>query len=131
MSSATRMDLTSLFRSPEFYVPFRAGQVVFKENDPGDAMYVVIEGEVELTIRGNPIRAFGRGEVVGEMALISDKPRVGTVTARTDCKLAPINKKRFLLLVQQSPQFSLHMLETMAERIRWMDSLITPNTSGQ
>jgi CRP-like cAMP-binding protein len=95
------MGLTSLFRSPQFYVPFQAGQIVFK------------------------------GEVIGEMALISDKPRVGTVTALTDYKLAPINKKRFLLLVQQSPQFSLHMLETMAERIRWMDSLIAPNTPAQ
>ena len=91
-------------------------------------MYVVIEGEVELSIRGNAMRTFGRGEVIGEMALITNQPRAGTVSAVTDCKLAPINKKRFLLLVQQSPQFSLHMLETMAERIRWMDSLIAPNT---
>ena len=118
------MDLTTLFRSSEFYVPFKAGQVVFQEGDPGDTMYVVIEREVELSIRGNPICPFGRGEVIGEMALITDKPRVGTVTACKDSKLAPINKKRFLLFVQQSPQFSLHMLETMAERIRWMDSLI-------
>ena len=122
------MDLTELFRSSEFYVPYKAGQSVFKEGETGDTMYVVIEGEVELSIRGNAMRTFGRGEVIGEMALITNQPRAGTVSAVTDCKLAPINKKRFLLLVQQSPQFSLHMLETMAERIRWMDSLIAPIT---
>ena len=128
MDSTNRMDLTALFRSPEFYVPFKAGDVIFKEGDPGDAMYVVIEGELGLSIRGQPIRSFGRGEIIGEMALISNTPRVGTVVANTACKLAPINKKRFLMLVQQSPQFSLHMLETMAERIRWMDSLIAPGS---
>ena len=128
MSNSARMDLTELFRSSEFYVPYKAGQYVFKEGEAGDTMYVVIEGEVELSIRGNPMRTFGRGEVIGEMALITNKPRVGTVAAVTDCKLAPINKKRFLLLVQQSPQFSLHMLETMADRIRWMDSLIAPSS---
>lgn len=127
MDSVTQMDLTALFRSPEFYVPFKPGDVVFKEDEMGDTMYVIIEGEVELSIRGHPIRSFGRGEVIGEMALISNKPRVGTVVTKTFSKLAPINKKRFLMLVQQSPQFSLHMLATMADRIRWMDSLIQPN----
>ncbi|MBI4663511.1 MAG: cyclic nucleotide-binding domain-containing protein [Verrucomicrobia bacterium] len=126
MDSTTQFELMDLFRSPDFYIPYKAGTTVFREDEPGEVMYVIVEGEVELFIRGNSIRTFGRGEVIGEMALISDKPRVGTVVARTDCKLAPINKKRFLLLVQQSPQFSLHMLETMADRIRWIDSLIQP-----
>ena len=122
-----QMDLTELFRNPEFYVPIRAGQTIFQEGEPGDTMYVIIEGTVEFFIRGTPVKRFGPGEVFGEMALINDKPRSATVVAQTDCKLAPISRKRFLLLVQQSPAFSLHMLSVMAERIRWMDSLIAPN----
>lgn len=125
------MDLRELNKNPEYYVPYQAGDIIFKEGEPGDMMYVVIEGRVEFQIRGTSVREFGPGEVFGEMALISEKPRSATVVAKSDCKLAPINRKRFLLLVQQSPQFSLHMLDVMAERIRWMDALIEGEKPGE
>ena len=125
------MDLRELNKNPEYYVPYRLGDVIFKEGERGDLMYVIIEGRVEFMIRGTSVRDFGPGEVFGEMALISEKPRSATVVAKTDCKLAPISRKRFLLLVQQSPQFSLHMLDVMAERIRWMDALIQGETPSE
>lgn len=125
------MDLRELNKNPEYYVPYPAGDVIFKEGDQGDTMYVIIEGQLEFLIRGTSVREFGPGEVFGEMALISEKPRSATVVAKTDCKVAPINRKRFLLLVQQSPQFSLHMLDIMAERIRWMDALIQGEKSSE
>ena len=57
------MHLQELFRNPEFYVPMAAGQRVFKEGESGDLMCVIIEGQVEIQIRGNLIATFDPGEV--------------------------------------------------------------------
>jgi CRP-like cAMP-binding protein len=58
--------------------------------------------------------------VIGEMALIDTKARSATVVAKTDCRLVPINEKRFLVLVHETPIFALLVMKTLAERLRRM-----------
>src|SRR5262245_41369460 len=110
-----------LFRKEDETIRFEAGEVVFREGDPGEAMYVVVEGELEVTIRGKLVETLGPGGVIGEMSLIDKEPRLATVTALTDCRLAAIPEKRFLFMVQQTPHFSLQILRVVAERLRRMD----------
>ncbi len=124
------MHLPDLFRNPEFYVPFAAGETVFREGEPGDLMYVIIEGRVEIQIRGNVIAVFGQGEVLGEMGVIDTQPRSATALALTDCRLAPINEKRFLLLTKQTPEFALHLLRVLTKRLRQMDAYIERSDRG-
>src|SRR5262244_1283236 len=87
-----------------------AGDTVFREGEPGEVMYVVLEGEVEARVRGHLVETIGPGGIFGEMALIDHAPRVATVTAKTDVTLAPIGEKRFLFMVEQTPRFSLQIL---------------------
>jgi len=101
---------------------FRAGDTVFREGDPGDLMYVVHAGRVELHVRGQLVDALGPGGVLGEMALIEHAPRTATATAKTDCTLVPITEKRFMFMVQQTPHFALQIMKVMAERLRRMDA---------
>jgi CRP/FNR family transcriptional regulator, cyclic AMP receptor protein len=110
-----------LFRNEAETVPFEEGEVIFREGDPGEAMYVVVEGKVELRIRDKVVEKVGPGGVIGEMALIDRAPRVATATALTDCRLAAIPEKRFLFMVQQTPHFSLQILRVVVERLRRMD----------
>ena len=124
------MDLQDLFRNPEFYVPFSAGQTIFKEGDTGDLMYVIIEGQVEIQIRGNVLALLGSGEVFGEMGVIDPEPRSATAVALTNCRLAPMNQKRFLLLIQQTPEFAVHMLRVLTKRLRQMDAYIVRSEQG-
>jgi CRP/FNR family cyclic AMP-dependent transcriptional regulator len=112
------MQLSNLFRNTEFFVPFAAGDTIFKEGDPGDMMYVVIDGEVEVVVKGRVVETIGAENFLGEMALIDEQPRSATAIARTDCKLAPINATRFNFLVQQTPHFALHLMRAMADRMR-------------
>ena len=116
--------LQKLFPNPEYYVPFTPGQIVFSEGHAGDVMYVIGEGQVEIVVGNQVIETLGRGEILGEMALIDTKPRSATAVAKTTCKLAPINRKRFNFLVQQTPSFALDVMQIMAARLRRMDSLI-------
>jgi CRP/FNR family transcriptional regulator, cyclic AMP receptor protein len=116
------MQLDDIFWQMEPYVSFKAGEFIFKEGEPGDFMYVLIEGQVEVRIKENEIGIFEPLEVFGEMALIDSQPRSATIAARTDCKLIRVNQSRFKMFVQKSPQFGVEVMRTMVERIRWMNS---------
>ena len=113
-----------LFRHVKEFESFTQGQTIFQEGDPGEMMYVVIEGEVDILVRGKVLAPLVPGGILGEMALIDEQTRSATAVARTDCKLAPINKKRFHFLVQQTPNFALLVMKVMAGRIRRMDALV-------
>ncbi len=94
------------------------GEVVFRMWDMGAEMYVVLEGEVEITIDSTVLETCGPGQPFGEMALIDQAPRTATATAKTPCKLAVISERRFLFLVQQMPEFALQIMKVMADRLR-------------
>jgi CRP/FNR family transcriptional regulator, cyclic AMP receptor protein len=101
---------------------FEPGQVIFSAGDEPDVMYVVVEGEVEVWIRGSIMEILGPGEPFGEMALIDKEPRVATTKARTACRVVQIPEKRFLYMVQQTPYFALQIMKVMAQRLRKMDA---------
>ena len=95
---------------------------IFSEGEAGDMMYVVVEGQVDLLVKGILVEELGSGGVLGEMALIDTGTRSAAAIAKTDCKLAPINEKRFQFLVQQTPKFALQLMRIIADRLRRMDS---------
>lgn len=110
-----------LFRNEDRYDEFKQGQTIFREGDEGSTMYVVLSGSVKLTVKGREVEDLGPGGVLGEMALIDTVPRSATATAIADCKLVPIDLKRFTFLVQQTPNFSLQIMRVIADRLRRMD----------
>jgi CRP/FNR family transcriptional regulator, cyclic AMP receptor protein len=99
-----------------------AGEAIFQAYDMGAEMYVVLEGQVEITIGANVVETLGPGEPFGEMALIDQAPRVATAVAKTPCKLAVITEKRFLFMVQTTPHFALQIMKVMADRLRKMNA---------
>jgi CRP/FNR family cyclic AMP-dependent transcriptional regulator len=111
-----------LFHNAENTQRFAAGQKIFGEGEAGDMMYVVVEGRVDLLVHGKLVEELGPGGVLGEMALIDTGTRSATAIAKTDCKLASINEKRFKFLVQQTPNFALQLMRIIADRLRRMDS---------
>jgi len=115
------MTTINLFRDARDAVEFAAGQTVFAEGTPGDCLYVVVEGEVEITLAGKHIRTVGPGSLFGEMALIEHGPRSATATARTPSRVVPVNERRFNFLVQQTPFFAIQVMRIMSERLRQRD----------
>jgi CRP-like cAMP-binding protein len=100
---------------------YGAGEVIFERGDPADCMYVVAEGEVEISVAGNSVDVLGKEAIFGELSLISKEPRSATARARSDCRLVAIQEKRFLYLVQETPYFALAVMRTLAERLRRRD----------
>ncbi len=97
---------------------FAQGTVIFREGEPGDCMFFVLEGTVSVQMGGADIGSVESGEVFGEMALIDHAPRSATAVAATDCRLAAINEQRFLRLVGQVPMFALHLMQVITHRLR-------------
>lgn len=115
-----------LFNNDTEFVSFAVGQNVFQEGDIGEHMYAVIDGTVDIVIRGKVVETISAGGVFGEMALIESRPRIATALVKTEAKLVPIDRKRFEFLVQQNPFFALQLMTIMAERLRKMDETISP-----
>ena len=111
----------SLFDADDTAFTIAAGQVIFREGDTADRMYAVVEGKVDITIKGHLLETVGAGGIFGEMSLIEDRHRNGTATVTVDAKLVNIDRKRFLFLVQQNPYFAIQLMQIMAARLRKMD----------
>jgi len=112
------MDLAKLFKSTEDSKTFPAGTTIFEEGQPGDFMYVVQQGEVEIRRGAETLEVVSAGGIIGEMALIDNSARSATTVARTDSTLVAIDVKRFTFLVQQTPYFAIHLLRVLVDRLR-------------
>ena len=107
-----------LFDKSTDFVILPPGQTVFNEGEPGDRMYAIIAGSVDIVAHGKVIETVEAGGVFGEMALVENRPRSASVVVKSEAKLVPIDRNRFLFLVQQTPFFSLQLLAIVAERLR-------------
>jgi CRP/FNR family transcriptional regulator, cyclic AMP receptor protein len=97
------------------------GDVVFKDGDAPDKMYVVVSGEVEIHLQDAVIETVPQGGTFGEMALIDGSPRSATVVAKTESEVAAIDKRTFMLLVDEMPYFALFVMRNMVDRLRRMN----------
>ncbi|MEL6908840.1 MAG: cyclic nucleotide-binding domain-containing protein [Cyanobacteria bacterium J06629_2] len=98
---------------------FQAGDVVFSTGDSGSVMYGIVEGVIEISVNGKVLETIHEGDIFGEGALVHfDSQRASTAIAKTDCKLAFIERKNFLFAVQQTPMFALEIMRSYSDRIR-------------
>ena len=115
------MNLEELFRDSPHLRPYKPEDVIFAEGDPGDRMYVIIEGDVQIRVGDGKIATYGVGQIFGEMALIDDETRSARAVALTDVVVAEIDPEAFKALVAQNPEFSLQVMRVLVERLRQSD----------
>jgi CRP-like cAMP-binding protein len=100
---------------------FAAGELIFTEGDPGDAMYLVTKGTVVLSKGDEVVTNVTAPAEFGELALIDDSPRSLTARAQTDIELVMIPARLFWVLVQETPYFAHMIMSQMAQRLRERD----------
>src|SRR3712207_3992926 len=123
-------DLERLYQMAET-VSIPAGQLVIQEGEPGDALYVVLDGELEITKRqgGQDILlAVSRaGEFLGEMSLLEQTPRSASVRTLRESRLLVISQAAFQTLLSCSPSAPLTILHTLTSRLRNNESVLMQN----
>jgi NTE family protein len=116
-------DLRLLMRAEAESVDLAAGENLFAEGDPGDALYCIVSGSLGVYVAGQAgelqLKALIRpGETVGEMALISGEPRSATVTAIRDSSLLRLSQARFNRLLRERPEFMAGLNRILVHRLR-------------
>ncbi len=114
----------SIFAADPDTQSYPAGHQFFNIGDHGEAMYVVLEGDVDIVLRGKVLETVHAGGIFGEMALIDHRERSADVVAKTDVKVAAIDQKRFIYLVRNHPFFALEVMKIMVARLRHFDDLL-------
>lgn len=99
------------------------GHVVFREGDPGDRLFIVLEGKVKITRassdgRENLIAVLGAGEMFGELSLFDPGPRTASVSAVTDATLASLDHDDLRPLLLERPGVGVELLRALAQRLR-------------
>ncbi len=97
---------------------FPAGTLIFEEGASGEEMFGVVAGRVELRLSNGHALELGPDDTFGEMAIIESSPRSATAIAVEDTTLAVIDRRRFLFLVGETPNFALQVMASLAERLR-------------
>lgn len=115
---------TQIFRQNDNAVAVATGDVVFNAGDEGDAMYVVIAGEIDLIVNGTTVETVGPDGMFGELALIDREPRTATAVAKSDSTLVRVEPAQFMLMVRQTPFFATDVIRLLAYRLRRMDERV-------
>jgi CRP/FNR family cyclic AMP-dependent transcriptional regulator len=137
---ASRMRLVSLFAhltDPELARiaavsrprSYPRQSVILFESDPGDALYVVLRGEVKVVLTGEDGREvilsiLKDGDFFGEMSLIDDRPRSATVVATVDSELLVLRRDDFQACLEENPRIAFGLLRELSHRLRQADDKI-------
>jgi CRP-like cAMP-binding protein len=112
---------------------FGQGEIIFREGDPGQVVYLVQSGQVRIYVNGldgseTSVILFGRpGDMFGELAVIDGLPRSATAVALDETMLYTISRESFRQHMQRFPQLALNFMKELTHRVRYntrqMDSL--------
>jgi CRP-like cAMP-binding protein len=94
-----------------------SGKALTRQGERGREFFILLEGEVEVRRNGRKLATRRAGDFFGEIALVSDRPRVATVTAVTPLRALVIRDMEFRALVRSAPQIALKVLEAFADRL--------------
>jgi CRP-like cAMP-binding protein len=104
---------------------YDTGDIVFTEGDHGSEMFIVAEGRVVITkqVAGQEVflAVQERGDVFGEMSVLTSQPRHGTCVAAVPTRLVAIKSGELLMKLRRDPTFALELLQQMSRRISYLE----------
>lgn len=111
-----------------------AGENLFQAGEPGDSLFIVRSGEIELFIKDTAgqkivLTIAEEGKMFGELSLLDSGPRTATAVALTDTELLVLDREDLLLLFQKKPDAALHLLAAMSVMTRKADELLRTRVS--
>ena len=100
---------------------FPAGQELFHQGDPGDAAYIILDGQADVVVdtpHGElSVAKVGMNDLVGEIAILIDVPRTATIRAETELTTLAITKDLFFRMVTDFPEMGIEIMRVLAHRL--------------
>ena len=116
-------------QSNELGKTYHDTEIIIKQGDQGDCMYVIQEGLVEIVLetgRGEVLLALrGKGEFFGEMALFEREARSATVRALGEARVLTIDRKNLLRRMNEDPSVAFHLLQSLSARFRALNAEVS------
>ena len=116
-------------------ISYAEGDVLFRQGDVGDAAFVIITGEAEVSIdtdKGPLVVARLRDhDFVGEIAILCDVPRTATVTARSKVEALRITKDLFFRMVKEFPEIAIEVMRELAQRVENTNTRLREIAAGR
>lgn len=107
---------------------YEAGEVLFREGESGDVMFVIQSGAVRISkvVGGDdkPLAVLGPGEFLGEMAILNGKPRTATATVTERARMLLIEAKTLEAMVAKNSEIALRLIKKLAKRLDSADTLV-------
>jgi signal transduction histidine kinase len=102
---------------------FKAGSNIFQEGDPGDGLYIIVEGNVQISClvdldQRRALSQLGPGDFFGEMAVLDNQPRSATATAETDAQVYFILRDDLHKILTCSPGLAVNLVTEFSQRMR-------------
>ena len=120
-AGCSRAELEAVSRVAD-ELTFPAGRVLMRQGSPGRELIVLVQGEVTVEQDGATIAVRRDGDYVGELALVTGRPRTATVTAATDLQALVLDRMSFERLLRDVPTIAVKVLQAVAERLPPEDS---------
>ena len=99
-------------------VNFEDGEAIFEEGQLGDALFMIVEGQVRVHRGSRLIAELGEGECFGEMAILDSSPRSASVTAAADVGCLRIEREDFYDIMAEKPEISQGIIKGLTRRLR-------------
>jgi signal transduction histidine kinase len=126
-ASLEEQDLDTLTRLAEPRA-IKTGDLLMEQGSPGDALYVVLDGQFEVTKRSGKhdvvLGLRGSGEMLGEMSLMEEAPRMASVRAIRDSRVLALSRSAFYQLLSSNPSAVRAILRTLLSRQRSTEQLL-------
>ena len=102
-------------------VVYPEGEVIIREGDHGEEMFLIVEGEIEIHRESKPLAVLKSHDYFGEMSILDNEPRSATATARADCLLLRIRQSDFYDILERHFNVALTIIHTLTGRLREMN----------
>ena len=98
-------------------IDFPEGKALTREGERGREFFVLLDGEAEVRRQNERIATLGKGDFLGEIALVTKLPRTATVTTTSPVRALVITDRDFTSLIKRSPEVGQGVLEALGERL--------------
>jgi CRP/FNR family transcriptional regulator, cyclic AMP receptor protein len=131
MTKNRDMDFRIFARGAGTLVTCGEGEIIFREGEPSSAMYIVLDGAIEIASHGRPVETIRAGRALGFVSVLDQRPRATTARALEPSELAVMDYRKFRYMVDEVPNFAWYVMQEMSHRLRVLNAAIEARRGGE